>query len=916
MHYKGDAAEGLLAAWTALWHPALLVDTGSAPTWYPAESPPSDLSGLLIVIPGVSESEIPRGFVERATEQGARTIQGNLTRDQILAQGLAPLGELAARLDDELIADFLALGYCYLQIELLMRQMRYSTNLDEEQLYAQAVAGARAAAEGQVEAARDELTACFDLLAQERDHYYAVDAYVLDITLAATTTLGSELRELLQQDVPVNLLLTAELLRHMAHEAPDTFAELRRRLEAGAVGLIGGDPSEERTPLHSCETVLRRLRAGLATFDEFLGARPTVYGRRRYGLSGLYPQLLQQLGFSGALHATLAEGLYPQGTQLKIRWEGPARQAIDAIGQLPTDASRPGVFLSLAGKLGETMDMDQVATICFAHWPGRVSSSYHDLRRAARYADMAGKFVTVDEYFSDTDYPGQTEQFKADQYRSPYLQQAVAQRQSDPISRCVRYWRQRSRAAAIEALDTMTAAINGRPVDRSGDLIQDIDIHADHPRGDAFDERIERTTQQAVEHLSQLIPRRGEPPETGYLAVNPSSHVRRVSLSVPALSPLPAVTPPVYAADSADNCLVVDVPPMGFAWITPGDQPPKPPRRPPPVLAEEHRLFNEYFEAYINPSTGGIESLYEYEKRGNRLSQQLAVRNARQQQATKQQRNPYSTMVADQVRVTAASTIQGEITTTGRLVDARGTTLAQYEQRCRTRRGSRVLELDMQLDPLAELDEDPWNSYYCCRWAWANEAALLRRAVNQLQERAEAKRLDAPNYIDIDDNGHHVTLLTGGHPFHRRTNLRQLDTLLRVQGERARSFQLGIGVNLAYPLQDSIAQFVPLPTLAATAPPPVGPSSSWLFHVNSRNVVATAWAPRVEEGIVTGFRVRLLETAGRSAHTRIRSCRAIESAERQDFQGQTMGTCRLEDGAAVVRIGGNEWVEISARWES
>ena len=99
--------------------------------------------------------------------------------------------------------------------------------------------------------------------------------------------------------------------------------------------------------------------------------------------------------------------------------------AIDAIGRLPLDALAPETFLALASKLGETMDMDHVATICLAHWPGQVSPWYHDLRRVARYGTMLGKFVTVDEYFRDTDYPGQTERFQADQYRSPYLPQAV-----------------------------------------------------------------------------------------------------------------------------------------------------------------------------------------------------------------------------------------------------------------------------------------------------------------------------------------------------------------------------------------------------------------------------------------------------------------------------------------------------------
>ncbi len=30
MHHEGADADGLLAAWTALWHPALLAQTGSA----------------------------------------------------------------------------------------------------------------------------------------------------------------------------------------------------------------------------------------------------------------------------------------------------------------------------------------------------------------------------------------------------------------------------------------------------------------------------------------------------------------------------------------------------------------------------------------------------------------------------------------------------------------------------------------------------------------------------------------------------------------------------------------------------------------------------------------------------------------------------------------------------------------------
>ena len=62
----------------------------------------------------------------------------------------------------------------------------------------------------------------------------------------------------------------------------------------------------------------------------------------------------------------------------------------------------------------------------------------------------------------------------------------------------------------------------------------------------------------------------GRIPQPGYLVINPSSFVRRVTLDLPELAALPAVEKPVYAAVAAGEhkYVVVDIPPMGFAWIT------------------------------------------------------------------------------------------------------------------------------------------------------------------------------------------------------------------------------------------------------------------------------------------------------------------------------------------------------------
>ena len=64
-------------------------------------------------------------------------------------------------------------------------------------------------------------------------------------------------------------------------------------------------------------------------------------------------------------------------------------------------------------------------------------------------------------------------------------------------------------------------------------------------------------------------------------------------------------------------------------------------------------------------------------------------------------------------------------------------------------------------------------------------------------------------------------LLTGGLPFHRRTDERMLDSLLLVRGERSRSFELGIGLDVKYPLHEAMALLAP-PTMIPRTCRPTG----------------------------------------------------------------------------------------------
>ena len=114
--------------------------------------------------------------------------------------------------------------------------------------------------------------------------------------------------------------------------------------------------------------------------------------------------------------------------------------AIDAMARVPMDANQPANFTGLAEKVGHAMDHDHVATVGFAHWPVAASPFYDDLRRATTYAPVLGQIRDAGALLHAVPTrPGMFSRFTPDQYRAPYLQQAVHAAERDPLSRWVRY---------------------------------------------------------------------------------------------------------------------------------------------------------------------------------------------------------------------------------------------------------------------------------------------------------------------------------------------------------------------------------------------------------------------------------------------------------------------------------------------
>jgi len=888
VYHEGEAADELLAAWCAPWHPALIATAGALPTWQRVDIPPENLVETLAFIPPFCLDRLPTGYAARAAD-GAGVLVSESSLPAATQKSLEALGTTALEIDEALAGDFQALGFCRLQIELLTRQMRYTVNVDESHFTEQALAAARAACEGQIELARTHLQRCFDTLYDARKHFYPVDVYLLDITLLAETTLGEPLEAEFESGSLVNLLASGDVLQSLAVDHPDSWRKLLDAVNYGKACVLGGDDVESPLPLLPVERLLEHLRGGVLKYEALIGRPPYVYGRRRAGLTPVMPQLLAKLGYQGALHFTLDDGAFPLGPQSKVRWEGVETSVIDVYARVPAEAAKPETFLALSRLLSDSMDTDHVATVAFAHWPSHASSWYHLLRRIAELSPVLGKFTLLDDYFMHTDMPGRLAKFTVDDYRTPYLKQAIIRRQADPISTIVSEHERSAEKLAVGAVSTVAQLLRGKAAGAS-----DAEV--------------------ALAELSDRIPRAGGQAAPRCLLFNPALGTQRIGVDVSDLTTLPGVSGAVVAAAAAGSrkFAVVDVPSLGFAWLEAAAAAPVASRD--KSIVAENSLRNEFMEVRISRATGGIQGLYNFARRGNQLSQQLAYRmGSAGGEAT------YSTMRADSVDVTVDCSAYGEITSRGGIYDGERQ-LARFEQRVGLWCGSRIVQVEITLSDVEEPRADPWNSYLAARIAWPDEAATLYRGIAGVRQATTARRFDSPEFIEIESGTSTVSLLTGGLPYHRRSEGRMLDSLLVVRGESRRQFRCALGVDLPHPAAMAMQHLEPKMLRFEHSPAPAA-ASGWFFHIGAKNVVATHWEPlfddtAVSDGVdaIKGFRVRLLEIDGNAGRVPLRAFRSLAYARQVDFVGETILELYVDDDKIMLDFGPYELLEVEAHW--
>jgi alpha-mannosidase len=716
----------------------------------------------------------------------------------------------------------------------------------------------------QPEEARQVMQSAFDELVQAKDNYHSTQHYFLELTLVTNTTLGEPLRQLLNEERTINLFLPSSVLAALPETNPETFALLKSRAEH--IRFIVDDTESLSLSLLPILDVADHLLEGISIYRELLNVSPTVYGRLTTGLSPALPQLLKLSGLKGVLHfAPLAGWKLKEQEQSKIVWQGPDTTTIDAIVRYPIDASSFLGFFELADQLNNSTNHDSVPTSVFALFPGQKSVWLDTLRRMTRFTTGLGKFVGADDYFSDTAYNGSLQRFGYEKYP----ESALTEVGENPLSRWNELYRHNSDRLVQSSLETMLQLLN-HPLTETP-LVQQF-VEAIHP-------------QECRAEASNPLP-----VGKGRMVVNPLSFARKVFV----------------------DDIAVDVPPLGYAYVEPTAPTAAPARKSllgqflgkknDPVLARKAEetigrkakrsvfiLENRYFSAKFDALTGALRSIFTNRSRYNQLSRQIAFRNNRS----------YSVQVAEEIVLTKATSEVGQIKIAGRLVFPEGEVAARFTETVTIHSQSRLLEFDLTLDPLVEMEDNRWHSYIAVRYAWNDDTLEMRGILNDgVHVLSDRTHLHAPKGIDLRHETGALTFFSEGLPFHRRSGERQLDTLLIVKGESQRQFRMGIAVNAQHPALLSQDFLLP-PFVVPVSCRPKNPSS-WLFQIESKNVVALHWEPVYEAEQLVGCMVYLQEVEGRKAHFALRSFLPPNQAAATDLLGKERKTFKVDADAAFI----------------
>ncbi|MDO4557575.1 MAG: hypothetical protein Q4C47_01255, partial [Planctomycetia bacterium] len=245
-----------------------------------------------------------------------------------------------------------------------------------------------------------------------------------------------------------------------------------------------------RTSLLAPEDLRDQFLRGLAVYRERLSVTPETFGCRRFALTATLPAILKNFRIGNALHLALDDGILPKLKQSRIRWRGIGIGAVESLCRLPCAPSDSDAWMRIPEMIGSPYGVDGTPTLVVARWPGQEGWVMEVFRTIHRYAPIFGEFRTISTYFTKTFSSGKLCQTEAREYRSPYVVQAVAAGEVDPVTRWVRHHRRRFLLDTLRSLVTLYLTIFPKHADlrKLRTILETGDVSSPVRRRDATDD--------------------------------------------------------------------------------------------------------------------------------------------------------------------------------------------------------------------------------------------------------------------------------------------------------------------------------------------------------------------------------------------------------------------------------------------
>ncbi|QEL19701.1 hypothetical protein [Limnoglobus roseus] len=904
-----------LNAYAALWHPAVLGAIAGPPQPASVYDHDQPGEGFIFALPEGPTVYQADDWRQRVRDAKAVAFAATASREETytsLREGCQESG-LWREVDAELVRLFAGVGYGYLMVDTLFDAMSHDKLLDAAGFWADV----RAAVEKvhDPREARSHLKDAAEKLKVAREGAYSGNVHLLEWVMSDPANLGEPWPAAVTGNSPVSVIASAELLERMANEHPERFAELKARTPTdlpAAVELCVGSYRERDDAILPVESQWWNLRTGREHTRAQFGQEPTVFARRSSAYSPQSPSWWQQFGYRHGIVVSFDGALIPSRYSAVVSWPGPDGKTVDVFTREPQPAHESQTFFNFAYLLHQAISHDSTPTLTLLHKKA-AAVGYGDYLALGDLAPVFGEAMSMSRYFAETHAGDYTGAATGDEFFADYLDDRVTNRhRPDPVGGFARHLRLRRRIDSAFALAALHRSLTPETPEDNQRLQQLTDLEdaietrgpdlgtADTP--DELSQKLEPLEAAFAKQLADRVQVRAVENRPGFMLFNSCGFARRVIAEFPNQPGPIAVEGMVKASEFEGGVarVVVEIPGLGFAWVPKGSARnalPKPRIK----TAETTVVRNEFFEAELDPDTGGLRAFRDSKTRINRLGQMLVF-------------NPGSKMVATGVSVTHAGTAFGEVTSEGRIENEHGEPLAAFRQRVRAWMGRPVLEMCVEITPRHAPTGYPWHAYYGARFGYRDDRTATFRGVNGANSQSTHARPVSPDYLEFRLGSERTFVFTGGLPFVQRHGTRMMDVVLIPEGETATSFDLLIATDREYPMQTAAGWVVPTPVVETTKGPPHIGESGWLAAVDLPSLLLTSLRPAAAEEGKRAIAARFLETAGFAGSAELRFARDPTAAKLVDLMGVPLNDVTLIQGAIPLEFSAGEAVSVRAEF--